>query len=89
MWTWGPDGWGGLWMGFGMILWLVVIVAIVWIAVRLLSRAVGGPPMMASPPGPSPADELRMRFARGEIDEEEYRRRLAVVEERPGTRRPS
>lgn len=83
MWMWGPDGgWGWLGMGLGMVLWLVLIVAVVWIAVRLLARSEPTPPI-ASPPGPSPADVLRTRFARGEIDENEYRQRLAVLEERP------
>jgi putative membrane protein len=82
MWTWGPDGWGWLGMGFGMILWLVVIVAVIWIAVRLLARP-AAPPTMGPTYGPSPADELKMRFAKGEIDEEEFRRRLAVLGEHP------
>jgi putative membrane protein len=87
MWMWGPDGSGWLGMGLGMILWLVVIVAVIWIAVRLLARP-AGPPTMGPMSGPSPAEMLQMRFARGEIDEDEYRRRLAVLGEHPtgGTR---
>jgi putative membrane protein len=87
MWTWGPDGWGWLGMGLGMIVWLVVVVAVIWIAVRVLARPERPP--MGSTPVPSAADELRMRFARSEIDEEEYRRRLAVLGERPTSGTPT
>lgn len=88
MWMWGPDGWGWLGMGVGMILWLVVIVAVIWIAARLLQRP-AGQPTMGSMSGPSPAEMLQMRFAQGEIDEEEYRRRLAVLGERPTSGTPT
>ncbi|CAL9352345.1 MULTISPECIES: SHOCT domain-containing protein [unclassified Streptomyces] len=62
-------------------------------AVLLLRRAGwwGGPPHRAAsgrPPGdPSPLDVLGRRFAAGEIDEEEYGRRLSVLDERFGDRR--
>jgi putative membrane protein len=69
-------------MGIGMLVWVVLIVAVVWIVVRLLSRPDPGVPGAAWR-GPTPAEELRMRFARGEISEEEYRSRLAVLNERP------
>jgi putative membrane protein len=89
MWTWGPDGWGWLGMGLGMIVWLVVVVAVIWIAVRVLARPQGLPAMGSTPPVSSAADELRMRVARGEIDEEEYRRRLAVLGESPTSGTPT
>jgi putative membrane protein len=41
---------------------------------RALDRSSGAP---AGPARPAPEQLLAERFARGEIDEEEYRRRLA------------
>lgn len=67
MWGWGH--------GIGMVLWWIIglaaIVAFVWVLVRMgRSRA----------EGTSSAEEmLRRRYAAGEIDEEEFRRRLSVL----------
>jgi len=89
MWMWGPEGgWGWIGMGLGMALWVIVVVAVIWIAVRLFTRYETNPPA-GSAPVPSPAEVLRMRFARGEIDEEEYRQRLAVLGERPTGGKPA
>lgn len=57
-------GFGGVFM---WLFWILVILAIVW-AVR---AGVGG---AAGPASRSPREILDERFARGEIDEEEYRR---------------
>lgn len=70
---------GGLGMGFGggfmWLFWIVLIVLVVW-AVRGLGN--GG---AATPPRDASARELLdARFARGEIDEAEYRRRRAMLE---------
>ena len=78
---WGVDGLGWVGMGFGMILWVVLTIAVVWIFARLVPRSESGPPV--APPGLAATEELRARFARGEISEEEYRTRLAVLDERP------
>jgi putative membrane protein len=76
-------GWGyGLGI-IGMILfWGVLIVAVV-AAVRYLSRSrhdesPPGPPASASHP-PGAEQILAERFARGEIDAEEYRQRLDTL----------
>lgn len=80
--------WGGGWYGmiFGpifMILILVVIIA----AVVLIVRWLGGPWQHPAPPphypqpGRSPLDILKERFARGEIDKEEYEERRRVLGE--------
>ncbi|MFJ3306693.1 SHOCT domain-containing protein [Streptomyces sp. NPDC086549] len=46
----------------------------------LLFRAVNrGPGQRPSVPRPEPEQLLAERFARGEIDEDEYRRKLAVL----------
>ncbi|MDX1658723.1 MAG: SHOCT domain-containing protein [Nitriliruptorales bacterium] len=68
---WGSWGWYWVWMaGF----WIVVLVAVAWVVVRL---------------GSSPTDDgsrsrqiLDERFARGEITEDEYRRKRDTLVER-------
>jgi putative membrane protein len=77
----GMSGWGYALMSVSMILfWGAVIFGIV-LLVRYLGR--GGqppaaPPQSAEPP-PSPERLLAERFARGDIDDEQYRQRLAVL----------
>jgi putative membrane protein len=67
-------GWYGSGMGLGAWLfmggfWVLLLVAIVWLVVRLLPSS-NRPP--AEPPTQSPEDILDARFARGEIDEQAY-----------------
>ncbi len=74
----GMMGSGGL--GAWMILWIILGVAVVVTAGVVVARALGAgrkpePPQV--PPAESPAvreakDALKMRYARGEIDREEY-----------------
>ncbi|WP_446218092.1 SHOCT domain-containing protein [Micromonospora sp. IBHARD004] len=59
------------WMWIWSLLGLAVLVALFWLAVRLAGGQLGGAM-------PSSARRiLDERYARGEIDEEEYRRRRA------------
>ncbi|RZT19083.1 putative membrane protein [Mycobacterium sp. BK558] len=82
-WMWGSGmGWGG-WalMSIMMVLvWALVIAGIV-LAVRYL----GGPRQSVGrshgSPQTSAEDVLAERFARGDIDEEEYRRRASLLRE--------
>ena len=70
---------GGLWMlGLGIIFWGSIIALIVW-AVRRGSgdRGDGGP----SSGRKGPIDYLKERYARGEIDREEYERIKKHLEE--------
>lgn len=82
-WMWGGGwGWGGwVLMCVVMVLfWAAVIIAIV-LAVRYLNGAGGtngGSPRYQPP---RPEDVLAGRFARGEIDEDEYRQRIALLRE--------
>jgi putative membrane protein len=65
---WDP-GWHMGWMGLWWIFLLVIIVAVVWAFARAgLPGQAGG--------GESPELILKRRYARGEIDREEYDRRL-------------
>ncbi len=77
-WNWDGGAWLG--MGAGMLLWLVLGVVVVWLVVRgliALERA------RTDGPTNSTSDEiLRERFARGEIDADEYERRRTVLHSR-------
>ena len=74
--------WNGGWLGwiFGplmMIVFIGVIVAVVMLLIRGLSGQVhhtAGPS-----PRPDPLDILKERFARGEIDKEEFEARRRVL----------
>ncbi len=59
-------GWG---MGSVMILWVVILVVIVWLITRLLS---GG-----ARDDRSSETILKQRYARGEINREQYEQQLA------------
>lgn len=81
--THGVSGWGWFGMSAGMILfWALIITALV-----LLFRAVDRPHEHThAPAAPTPQQILGERFARGEIDEEEYRRRLNALHAGPLTK---
>ena len=85
MWWYGDGsgwGWGGwILMGVVMVVFWAVVITLVVLAVRYLTADRGTRP---APPAPAPGraeDLLAERFARGEIDEEEYRRRLTLLRE--------
>ena len=75
-WGWGWGGW--LLMTLVMIVfWAAVITAVVLPCVIWLTHAT---PAAAPPPGPARAEDLSAeRFARGEIDDDEYRQRLTLL----------
>lgn len=60
-------------MGIGLLFWLVLLGLAVWVIVRATRS--GRP----EPRGEAAEEILRRRFAAGEIDAEEYERRLEVV----------
>jgi len=59
------------------LIWLLIIVAVVWVAVRVIGGGFGA--ASASLRDDSPEAILKRRYARGEIDREEYDRRLSDV----------
>jgi putative membrane protein len=69
MWHWGYESW---WMGALMLVLLAVIVAVVVWAIRSPGRTGEAPP---SGPRRTALDILEERYAGGEIDDEEFRRR--------------
>ncbi|HEX5568451.1 MAG TPA: SHOCT domain-containing protein [Streptomyces sp.] len=76
---WYGDGFGG-WAWFAMSVGMVLFWALVIVGAVLLFRALERPgEHVHTPAVPSPEQLLAERFARGEIDEEEYRSRLAAL----------
>lgn len=59
------------WMTIWSLVWLAIVIAVVWIAAQSLSRGTGG--------DESPERILKRRYARGDIDHEEYERRLSDI----------
>lgn len=81
-WWGGGWGWGGwLLMSAVMVLFWVAVITAIGLAIRYLVSARGG---RGGPPRyepPRPEDVLAGRFARGEIDEDEYQRRITLLRE--------
>ena len=75
----GTDGGWGFGMGLGMwIFWILLIVIVV-----ALIKVAGSGSGSGSPPAThdkSPMEILKIRYARGEIDEEEFNRRRRELE---------
>ena len=68
---WGM-GWGGMWLGpLFMIAWLALLIAVIVFLVRWL----GGGSDVSSASTRTARDILDERYARGEIDREEYLQR--------------
>jgi putative membrane protein len=68
------SGWGWFAMTLGMVaFWGLIITAVV-----MFVRAVGPASTTSAPPS-SPEQILAERFARGEIDQDEYHRNLATL----------
>ncbi|HEY5629581.1 MAG TPA: SHOCT domain-containing protein [Candidatus Limnocylindrales bacterium] len=93
-WHMGFDGGFGIaaivWLVVMVAFWALVIVGLVYLVRWLIradrnSRLPGGSGGLAGPDGPTgipssePLEILRQRYARGEIDEEEYERRRKTL----------
>ena len=79
----GPHMWGGGWHGwlFGPLM-MIVFIAVVVVVVVLLVRWLGGTHHGGAPHAPlgkTPIDILKERFARGEIDKQEFEERRRVL----------
>jgi putative membrane protein len=68
------DGWGWAWLGG--LPWLIVLSALVGLIVWLVVRNTGQQP---TAPHSDARRILAERFARGEIDEDEFRRRSELL----------
>jgi putative membrane protein len=83
---WDGDGlqwWGYLLMSLSMIVFWGLVIGGIVALVRYLGRA--PEPVQTPPVQPTPEQILGERFARGELDEEEYARRLDALRD---NRRP-
>ena len=86
-WMWnGGWGWGGwLLMTLGMILFFALAIGAVMALVRYLGA--GGHGSQMAQPVRTPALLLAERFARGEVDAEEYQRRMTLLNAHSGSAR--
>ncbi|MGW1953366.1 SHOCT domain-containing protein [Streptomyces sp. NPDC001920] len=79
------DGGPGPWILFFPLVWAAVVIGGIALLRRTVWRGRGhGGPWRATPDGNSPLTVLGRRFASGEIDEDEYWRRLSVLDEQFG-----
>jgi uncharacterized membrane protein len=62
-------GWHMWWMGAGWLIGLMLVGLFLWIVVR----------STVQPPAESPESILKRRYAQGEINTEEYNRRLSEL----------
>lgn len=82
---WGPGGmmggtwsaWGLLWMFIRLLFWGGLLAVIVWTVIRLTSGRHDEGDL--GPQGESAEEILRQRFARGEIDAEEFEERRRIL----------
>ena len=65
-------GWAGPWWFLVPVLWIALVVLIVWLVIRS-RRSPGSTPLDGA------IEILAVRFARGEIETDEYRRRLDEI----------
>ncbi|MFF0156647.1 SHOCT domain-containing protein [Streptomyces sp. NPDC005263] len=84
------DGGPGPWILFFPLIWAAVVIGVVTVLRRTVWRGRRGPWRATTDTGPSgpsgdsPIAMLGRRFASGEIDEDEYWRRLSVLDEQFG-----
>ncbi|MGC0333671.1 putative membrane protein [Streptomyces sp. SAI-170] len=81
------DGGPGPWILLFPVIWAAVVVTAVTLLRRTVWRGRRAPwrlPEDRTPSGDSPIAMLGRRFASGEIDEDEYWRRLSVLDEQFG-----
>jgi putative membrane protein len=75
-WMW----WGGWWIGVvWMVVWALLLAAVVYAVVRLVILPLVEGTERTSGPHDGALAVLRERFARGDIDEEEFERRAEFL----------
>lgn len=81
-WMWHGGSGGGAWAITAMVLvvFFALVITAVIVAARYLSDGGHNPPHRVAP-GRAPEHLLAERYARGEIDDEEFRRRMAILRE--------
>jgi putative membrane protein len=71
------NGWAWLAMGLSMAAFWALVGLAVWIVVRAFSASHSALP--TPPTAPAAEETLRRRYAAGELDDEEFNRRLRVL----------
>jgi putative membrane protein len=71
------SGWTWFAMGFSMLLFWSVMAGAIWLGLRAVSTT-KSPARPAAPPV-SAEDTLRQRYAEGQIDDQEFNRRLRLL----------
>jgi putative membrane protein len=74
---WWNDGWGAWWFVMPLVM-IGFWVAVIWVVVNLLQNRPGPTPTGRARPA-TPEEILAQRYARGEIDDDEYHRRLDTL----------
>ncbi|MFO7752008.1 MAG: SHOCT domain-containing protein [Desulfobacteraceae bacterium] len=69
-------GWHGGYMGLGWIFWILIICLVVWVAVRLIKPGDSA----NAKAGNNALAILKERYAKGEIDREEFMERKTDLE---------
>jgi putative membrane protein len=82
--SWGPGYWDGPWHGWFMgplmmLVYLAIIAGVIIIAIRWLGLS--GSSLRPGSRSGDPIEILRERFARGEIDKEEFDERRRALED--------
>lgn len=82
--TWGPQNWPGMgtwgghgFMWMGALFWLLILGLIIWFVVFLVRGSGGGESRRSE--RKTPLDILNERYARGEIDTEEFEERRKLL----------
>ncbi len=70
---WHMTGWHFMWMA---VWWALILGGIIWVI-----WSIGNRPRLEGPNRESPEEILKKRYARGEIDSEEFRNRLKELKE--------
>ncbi len=78
------DGGPGPWILLFPLIWATVVIGGITLLRRTVWRGRGGPRRRPTVDDNSPITALGHRFASGEIDEDEYWRRLSVLDEQFG-----
>ena len=90
-WNTGPSWSDALWMGFWTVLWVVLLGLVLWGVMRLLARRPGASSAHVwriQSDEPSALEILNRRYARGELDTEDYEEMRARIERTALTKGP-
>ncbi len=76
---------GGGMFGFGMIIWVAILVVIVWAVVRAIGQGQSAPSLRSSTSSGSARAILDERLAKGELSVEEYKKLRDALGESRGS----